>query len=276
VHEHTDTQRATSLLVPACQVQLAVRPRGRFPPCFALLSAMLPTAAPERGLLSPRGGARGRSAKKVRAGDRVCKAGPCCRCCTPCRRAPPAALTLAAAARAEPARVARHVAGGARERRRRRRRRSFGVACVVLRAPAGRVHAPVQRRARLHHRRRRHRAAAARAGCVHRARPCRSSLPLPAHVLTTHRARAASDASARASEDAMARAARVSVHSGAGMPPKSPCKSPRLSASTAALLSPGRLVRNPAAAAAAAALVRWHPPPHCVFCCIALHPHCSR
>jgi len=183
VHEHTDTQRATSLLVPACQVQLAVRPRGRFPPCFALLSAMLPTAAPERGLLSPRGGARGRSAKKVRAGDRVCKAGPCCRCCTPCRRAPPAALTLASAARAEPARVARHVAGGARERRRRRRRRSFGVPGIVLRAPAGRVHAPVQRRAR-HHRHRRHRAAATRAGCVRRARPCRSSPPACRHMFS--------------------------------------------------------------------------------------------
>ena len=53
----------------------------------------------------------------------------------------------------------------------------------------------------------------------------------------------------------MARAARVSVHSGAGMPPKSPAKSPRLSA-TAAMLSPGMRERNPAMAAAAAALVR--------------------
>ena len=69
----------------------------------------------------------------------------------------------------------------------------------------------------------------------------------------------------------MTRAARVSVHSAAGMPPKSPVKSPRLSASTNALLSPGRLARNPAAAAAAAALVRLPAAPwRCVFRCAEL------
>lgn len=194
------------------------RSRSALPRAFA---AMTLAAATERGLLSPRGH-RGRSAKKVRAAPALGRAAAGALTVVPARRRAAAdtprrdALLAAASHNAtEPPRVARRVAAAGV-----RQCGSRGGHCIRharhhVRAPAGRVHAPVQRRAAVYKlcRRRsgRRRAAAARvsawcrcddnacARCLQPARTAARSrvsarcLPHPLLRLDRHGRRAALD-----------------------------------------------------------------------------------